>query len=547
MQSETSDVEQILLEGDIPQVRALFEFDSSTEEDDVLMKFWLWSRWFYPKFFDTKDAPFHLEIDRRNFAVYRGKEDSVLQKLINYFLDIAFRGAAKTTRTKLFVAFCISNDKDHFRRYFKVLSGDIANSKQIVTDIYNMLILKRIQYFYPEIFAKTELKRQETMGVFTTAAGVKVQADTVGTEQRGDLQGEEESSRPDFLWFDDFETRKSLRSAVITEAIWLNMEEAKDGLSIDGGAIYNCNYLSERGNVHKLVQKFTNSSNAEVMITPIKGTIVNGVHIDGKPTWEDAYTSEQVETKLKNAEDPAGEYLCTPSAGLDVFFDRSCLERQFVKQPIRTVAQFKQFYEYDPSHRYGSGHDVAGGVGLDHSTSVFIDFHTIPNRVVATFKSNTIKPDVFGYEIIKECSTYGNPVCAIENNKFDMTIGVLKHQGYSNIYFTEEKETRAGIAPRTKYWGWNTNTMSKPKMLFDLKKAVEDGHLELTDSDIIAELRSYTRDDLMDRDEDARLTTRHFDLLIATAIAYQMRNWSEVAKPNRPYQQPAYQRTGLEE
>ncbi|WP_439401224.1 hypothetical protein ACNJYA_30650 [Bradyrhizobium sp. DASA03068] len=53
---------------------------------------------------------------------------------------------------------------------------------------------------------------------------------------------------------------------------------------------------------------------------------------------------------------------------------------------------------------------------------------------------------------------------------------------------------------------------------------MEDGHLELSDPDLIAELRAYTRDDPMDRDEDVRLTTRNFDLLIAAAIAWQMRH-----------------------
>lgn len=184
---------------------------------------------------------------------------------------------------------------------------------------------------------------------------------------------------------------------------------------------------------------------------------------------------------------------------------------------------------------------------MDSSTSVFIDFYTLPAKVVATYKSNTIKPDVFGHEIIRECELFGNPVCAVENNKFDMAIGVLKHRGYDKIYFTEIKETRAGFPPTTRTYGWNTNTMSKPKMLFDLKKAVEDGHLELSDPDLIAELRSYTRDDLMDRDEDVRLTTRHFDLLISCAIAYQMRNWAEISVPKISYQQPAYERTGLGE
>lgn len=524
MQSETSEVEAILLEGDIPQVRALFAFDSKTEEDDVLIKFWLWSHWFFPQYFKVKDAPFHNDIDRNNLQVYRG--------ILKAFVDIVFRGGAKTTRTKLFLAFAISNDEEHLRKYIKILTKDIANSKQTVTDVYNMLAVGQVRQFYPEIFLKTEEKRQETMGVFDTTTGVKARAGTVGTDQRGQLQ---EDSRPDLIWFDDIETRKTLRSAVETQAIFDNMEEARTGLSKNGGSIYTCNYISERGNVHKLVQP---TEGKKVLIVPIIQ--------DSKPTW-DLYTVAEINTIKSNTDDFAGEYLCEPSAGLDIFFDRECLERQKAKQPLREVAGFKQFYNYDPSHRYGSGHDVAGGVGLDHSTSVFIDFHTIPNRVVATFKSNTIKPDVFGYEIIKECGVYGNPVCAIENNKFDMAIGVLKHQGYDNIYFTEEKETRAGIAPRTKYWGWNTNTMTKPKMLFDLKKAVEDGHLELTDEDLISELRSYTRDDLMDRDEDVRLTTRHFDLLISAAIAYQMRNWAVVTILNRTYQQPAYQRAGLDE
>ena len=128
-----------------------------------------------------------------------------------------------------------------------------------------------------------------------------------------------------------------------------------------------------------------------------------------------------------------------------------------------------------------------------------------------------------------------------------MCIGVLKHQDYPNIYFTEMKETRVGIPPATRTLGWNTNTMTKPKMLFELKKAVEDGFLWLP-PELVAELRSYSRDDLMDRDEDVRLTTRHFDLLMAVAIAWQMRNFATVKREvESNYQQPAFSRSGLEE
>lgn len=507
---------EILNDGSAEEVRALFAFDASHSDAEVLVKFHLWARWFFPHYFEFDDAPFHREIDAYNLQVYRGT--------LKAFVDIAFRGAAKTTRTKLFVAFCIANDADHSRRFIKVLAADGANSKQIVTDVYNALISDRARPYYPEIFARSGQKREETMASFTTATGVKMQADTVGTDQRGDVQ---ENVRPDFIWFDDFETRKTLRSAVTTKAIWDNMEEAKNGLSKDGSALYNCNYLSERGNVHKLVLK--DGAETKVLITPIKGKVVNGIHVDGPQAWS-AYTASEVEAKLRDADDPAGEYLCVPSAGSDVMFDRAAVNRQVVKTPIRVVADFKLFHPYDASHRYGSGHDVGGGVGLDSSTSVFIDFSTLPNRVVGTFKSNTIKPDTFGDEISNEADRFGLPLVAVENNKFDMCIGRLK-QIYKNLYFTEPKEAKISekqtISSIT--YGWNTNAMTKPKMLFELKKAVEDGHLELSDADLIAEARSYSRDDLMDQDDDPRLTTRHFDLLIAAAIAWQMRNFAKEA------------------
>lgn len=233
---------------------------------------------------------------------------------------------------------------------------------------------------------------------------------------------------------------------------------------------------------------------------------------------------------------------CEPSKGTGIFFDRETLNRQITRKPIKEIAGFKMFYPYNPSHRYGGGHDVAGGVALDSSTSVFIDFSTIPNRVVATYADKTIKPDNFGDEIARQARYYGEPIVAPENNKYDMCIGRLR-QIYSNIYFTLPKATRVGLDPRTRTYGWNTNTMTKNTMLQDLKGAVADGHLELTDADIVAELKSYTRDDLMDKEDDVRLTTRHFDLLISCSIALQMKTFAtrKETSESETFTQPDYE------
>lgn len=164
-------IEEILERGSKSDTRGLFLFDSTDTEAEVLFKFNLWARWFFPQYFKAADAPFHKDIDTFNLRVYRGA--------IKSFVDIVFRGGAKTTRTKLFMSFAISNDLDHSRKYFKVLPEDGSNSKQIVTDVYNMLISPRVHYYYPEVFQKTVEKREETMASFTTTTGVKVRAESL--------------------------------------------------------------------------------------------------------------------------------------------------------------------------------------------------------------------------------------------------------------------------------------------------------------------------------------------------------------------------------
>ena len=498
------EIQRILKTGTEQELRTLFAFDSTTTDDAVLLKFNLWARKYFVNYFTSEDASFHLEIDSNNLKAYRGK--------IRSFVNIAFRGAAKTARTKLFLGFCILNDKDHSRRFFKVLSADGDNSKQIVTDIYNMLVKPSITHLYPEVLQKTTAKREETMSSFTTATGVKMLADTVGTNQRGAIQ---EDARPDFIWFEDFENRETLRSARKTMSIWDNMEEARTGLALNGSSIYTCNYISEMGNVHTLV---TRQSDSKVdLIVPI-------IAPDGTLAWN-RYTLADIEQMRKDDDDFEGERLCKPSASRDVLFDRETLEIMSPMTPMRETAGFKIFKPFDPSHRYASGHDVAGGIGLDSSTSVFIDFSVIPAQVVATFHNNTIKPDVFGDEIARQGDFYGMPTAGIEKNNHGHATIARARQLDVNLYQTQAKDTKIGFSTPTEY-GWNTNALTKPKMLFDFAKAVQNGWIALNDPDLIAECKSYTRNDLLDDEKDPRLTTRHFDLLIAACIAWQMKDFA---------------------
>ncbi len=117
---------KLLETGTLKQIKTLFSFDSRTDKDLIRKKFLHWSRYFFPQLFKSPDADFHKQIDEGNIGVYLNG---------GYFLDIGFRGNAKTTRTKLFIAFAIANDLDHFRKYFKVLSKDLSNARQSTTDV----------------------------------------------------------------------------------------------------------------------------------------------------------------------------------------------------------------------------------------------------------------------------------------------------------------------------------------------------------------------------------------------------------------------------
>lgn len=515
------EVEEILQRGDPRELRALFGFDKTNTLDEVIFKFNIWARYFFIDYFESDDAKFHNDIDYYNCQIYFG--------LIDTFTDAAFRGAAKTSRTKLFLAFTILNDRDHFRKYIKVLASDGDNSKQIVTDVYNMFVNGRVHKLYPDTFADSAYKREERMASFTTSFGVKLLADTVGTEARGALQ---EYSRPDLILFEDFETRKTLRSAKTTKAIWDNMEEARLSLAKGGGAIYNCNYLSEMGNVDKLVKKETERN--VVLIIPIMDK-------EGNSTWPARFSQRDIENMKVTDDDFEGERMCQPSASKDIMFDRERIDAMDPRLPIKVTGGFRIYKNYNPSHRYASGHDVGGGVGLDSSTSVLIDFDVIPCQVVGVYSNNMINPGDFGDEVKREAEFFGGCLVAPErNNHGHTTIFRLKQLG-ANVWYQQKDNTKIDSTNPTEL-GWLTNDATKPMMIMALKKAIEEGLIELNDKELIADCRSFTRNDLMDKVADPRLVTKHFDLVIALAIAWQMRSYAQVTTTKvKTYTQPAYQ------
>lgn len=284
MEQDKELIKTIILKGTPVEKRFLYSFSSKDSDKKVLKKFELFTRGNFIRFFKNDDAPFHKDMAMDFILSYRGKN----------LRELAFRSASKTSLFKLFLVFVLENDEDHSKKYIKIVSRDLKNPKQIVTDVYNMCL--ELIPIYGNVFEKEgDKKREETMGSFTMKCGVKLTAGTVGQAQRGHVQ---DAHRPDWLIFDDVEDRESVSSMVITEGIIGGCDEAITGLDINGSWVLLGNYISENG----VVQWFLDKSNAITRVTPIMDS--NGV-----PTWA-IFNKGKIEELRKDSLDFYGEYMC---------------------------------------------------------------------------------------------------------------------------------------------------------------------------------------------------------------------------------------------
>ena len=135
-----------------------FAFSIGDMPETILFKFDFWARLFYPRYFQSRSADFHYDMMRYMIAVYCGKplDTSGPHDKSNY-LNLGFRGCAKTTYTKLFLTYALLCDVTMHRKYLKVLTKNQANAKQIVTDVYNMMV--EVQELYGNYFIKDDAKK----------------------------------------------------------------------------------------------------------------------------------------------------------------------------------------------------------------------------------------------------------------------------------------------------------------------------------------------------------------------------------------------------
>lgn len=516
--------EKTLAEGSEEDILAFFAFEEKEPRELIAFRFQVWATKIFGRYFQSAPADFHTDFVLNMIGAYYGDHN---------YLNLGFRGCAKTTYSKLFLTYVLLNDMDHRRKYMKVLTRNFGNAKQMVTDVFNMIVECKPLYGNV-LYKEKDQKREETMASFTTTDGVKLMAGTIGMTQRGHIQ---DAFRPDFLVFDDVEDRESIQSLATTESTIWRIDEAIQGLSADGAYMVNGNYISDEG----VIQWFINKPRIVKDLIPIQDE-------DGNPTWPARYDKEKIAKIKDDADDFYGEYMGDPSRADTAFFERSRVDADIetAKQADYEVAGAKYWTKYQPHHIYAIGADTSEGIGKDANTFALWDFGTFPDDIAvlgATYFNNRIPPDLFGHELVRVGREFGNCLIAPEaNNTGHATLAAMR--GYPNIY-TQIKDGSRTLK-RTETLGWRTTRKSKPQMLFEFRKDYNDGKMKIYDLNVLKEMRSYTTADLTDT--QVGMVTRHFDLLMAAVIGWQMKkyaSWATSSHDDWVDDEPAFSDIGI--
>jgi hypothetical protein len=181
-------------------------------------------------------------------------------------------------------------------------------------------------------------------------------------------------------------------------------------------------------------------------------------------------------------------------------------------------------------HRYAIGGDVAEGVERDSSTICIIDFTTY--EVVATYKNNEIDPEDFAHVLAYVGRMYGCPLIAPEwNNNGQVTCKTLY-----KIYPSVHKQVIESEAEqkRTNRLGFYTKSAAvKADIMWGLHYATvtnEHPKLKIYDQVVLNEMKSYSKNDNLIVSSNQKVgSTRHFDMLMATAICWKMNAFANIS------------------
>ena len=191
------------------------------------------------------------------------------------------------------------------------------------------------------------------------------------------------------------------------------------------------------------------------------------------------------------------EVLCNFLGSSLTLIDASAISRMSPSAIAYSIDGLDIYEEPKPKHTYVLVADTAKGVGGDASAFTVIDITTVPYKVIAKYKNNTISPLLYPNVIFKIGSNYNNAHVLLEINSSEQ-VGYILYQEleYENIIFvnrnTKGQTVSGGFGGSgSTQLGVNTDKRVKRIGCMNFKSLIEENKLIIPDSDIISEISTF--------------------------------------------------------
>jgi hypothetical protein len=192
------------------------------------------------------------------------------------------------------------------------------------------------------------------------------------------------------------------------------------------------------------------------------------------------------------------EFECEFLGSVNTLITSSKLKTLVYDDPITSNAGLDVYEEPKEDHTYVMTVDVARGLTKDYSAFVVMDTTTIPYKLVAKYRNNTIKPLLFPNVIDQVARTYNHAYVMVEVNDIGGQVAdTLQFDlEYDNLLMASMRGRAGqvvgqGFSGSKVQLGVKMSTTVKKTGCANMKQLIEDDKLIFNDYDIIAELTTF--------------------------------------------------------
>lgn len=226
------------------------------------------------------------------------------------------------------------------------------------------------------------------------------------------------------------------------------------------------------------------------------GYVFNEVHWSQVPGRDSEWKAQTIANTSERQF--TQEFECNFLGSVDTLISASKLQALTFIDPIKSNAGLDVYEKAQKDHDYIITVDVARGVGGDYSAFIVYDITTLPYRIVAKYRNNTIKPVLFPSVIFQVAKEYHMPYILVEVNDIGDSIAETLNYDleYPNVLMCAMKG-RAGQVVGQGFSGTKTqlgvkmSTTVKKIGCANLKAIIEEDKLLFNDYEILAELTTF--------------------------------------------------------